>query len=182
MLATVAHACEDILASKLFPRQFGGDKGDTELLAWDFKQDVSLSISRMALGGKTSSSDIVTHFQSAWLAYEDADSYQRLWDYEIYYTQDPTLQLAVTGLVIGDVISAEYLYVAISPVLSVWKINAKTQNILYKKLIQTSPGLFGYAQEYVVHGLALIKSHVLAYFSDGNERDYLMTLVKNDMT
>jgi hypothetical protein len=39
MLAKVAHGggCTDTLASELFPRQFGGDQGHTELLAWDFK-------------------------------------------------------------------------------------------------------------------------------------------------
>ena len=106
------------------------------MLAWDFKQ-VALSISRMALGGKTSSGDIITHPRAAWLAYEDADKYQRLWDLEIFYATDPFLELAVTDLVIDvDVTtSAQFLYVAISPVLSVWKMNAKTKDIINKKLI-----------------------------------------------
>ena len=88
----------------------------------------------MAFGGKTSSGDIITHPRGAWLAYEDADKYQRLWDYEIL-SKDDSLELAVTDLAINMTPSDEYLYVAISPVLSVWKINAKTKNIQNKKLI-----------------------------------------------
>jgi hypothetical protein len=79
----------------------------------------------MALGGKTSSGDIVTHPRAAWLAYEDAENYQRLWDYEIYYAKDISLELAVTDLVLDVILPDEFLYVAISPVLSVWKMNAK---------------------------------------------------------
>ena len=91
----------------------------------------------MALGGKTSSGDIITHPRAAWLTYEDADKYQRLWDYEIFYATDPSMELAVTDLVIDvDVTSSdELLYVAISPIQSVWKMNAKTKKIIYKKLI-----------------------------------------------
>ena len=89
----------------------------------------------MAFGGKTSSGDIITHLRGAWLAYEDADKYQRLWDYEIYCPKEDCLELAVTDLAIDMTPSDEYLYVAISPVLSVWKINAKTKNIQNKKLI-----------------------------------------------
>jgi len=57
----------------LFPRELGGVNGDTEILTWDY-QNLGGTLARLAMGGKTASTDLVTH-NSAILIYENALEY-----------------------------------------------------------------------------------------------------------
>ena len=66
----------------LFPRELGGLLGDTEITAFDFA--TSASNAYLAVGGTSSSGDVVAHAGSAFITFEDALDYQMLWAKEYY--------------------------------------------------------------------------------------------------
>ncbi len=77
-------ACDAVEGHSIYPREFGGRLGDTEILTWDYQSYNGRS--RLALGGKTNSRDLVTHDKSGVLIYERGGYFTTLWTKEFYKT------------------------------------------------------------------------------------------------
>ena len=74
--------CTKPPADDMFPLEFGGFPGDTEILAWDYQ--ALNQVVRLAIGGKSSSLGVVNKTGSGVIIMYDALDYSVIWKREFY--------------------------------------------------------------------------------------------------
>ena len=112
-------------SDSLYPKEFGGNLGDTEILCWDYQSDATRAL--LVMGGKSSSGDVVTHAGSGVLIMEDASNYGTIWSREFYQTSYAGQNFRVQQVVLD--LPSNWLFVALNPIV-ILKMDSTTAAIL----------------------------------------------------
>jgi hypothetical protein len=114
----------------MYPKEFGGKLGDTEILCWDYKSTGTQAF--LVMGGRSSSGDVVTHPNSGVLIMEDAVNFGILWTREFFQTNYAVQDVRVQQVAFDS--SSDTLFVALNPVVII-KMVQSTGLILLKKVL-----------------------------------------------
>lgn len=82
--------------SNRFPWEIGGTNGDTFILCFDYQEGIvgGIQKGRLAIGGQSFSSDVVTHpVGSGFLYLEDSISYKLIWAKEFYASMGQAISI-----------------------------------------------------------------------------------------
>ena len=135
--AVVSQSCP-YSEDTVFPRQFGGNLGDTQILSFDYQYNQATTTGRIAVSGISYSQDVTSHVGSGFLTYEDAIDYQMLWAKEFYQTIYVGQKVEIMQCSIN--IQADIVYAGTSDPFVIMMLNGIDGSLMHSKVVNCNGG------------------------------------------